>query len=187
MSLKSILPATTYILSLLLNLNLHSQEEFPASFILEKDTIFQGTTFKSGSQIYLSHAGQIEKIVLNEDQVITDLSFGKSFAHVWKKGTILIYKNLLAGRQMPEIPNKIISTMDQTLFDHQIPTNCELSPSSMILTMGQNKKYDVTNIQIICPKPFRIKGKEIQAGTAVQIYSKNKVTQYNEKYQEIEI
>ncbi|MDF3823296.1 hypothetical protein P3G55_25660, partial [Leptospira sp. 96542] len=42
MSLKSILPATTYILSLLLNLNLHSQEEFPASFILEKDTIFQG-------------------------------------------------------------------------------------------------------------------------------------------------
>lgn len=168
-------------------MDLSSEERYSVIFHLEKDALFQGTTFKAGSQVYLSEAGQIEKVVLGQDQIITDKSFAQTFPHVWKKGTTLIYKNIFADKPMPEIPRTIFTVADQSVFGYVLPNNCELSPSTMILTMGNKKEYEVSGIQVVCPTSFKIKGKEILSGKTIQIHSKDKVTQYNEKYQEIEI
>ncbi|MCZ8155857.1 MAG: hypothetical protein O9264_07045 [Leptospira sp.] len=179
--------AIILLLLCILGINIFAEENYPVNFVLDKDTVFQGTTFKSGSKIYLNDAGQIEKVILNQDQVITDFTFRKAFAHIWKKDTVLIYKTLFRDRPMPEIPNKIITVKDQYVFGFLLPPNCELSPSTMILTVGNKKDYEVSSIEVNCPTAFKIKEKDIAPLTTIQIHSKEKVTRYNKDYREEEI
>ncbi|WCL49109.1 hypothetical protein [Leptospira sp. GIMC2001] len=173
---------------LLLNMGIFADEEnYVANFTLEKDAIFQGTTFKSGTEIFLSDEGQIAKVILGSDQAITDKTFIKTFPHIWKKGTVFYYASLFKERQMPEIPKKIILMSEHKIFGHTIPASCELTTANMIMTMGNQKEYTVSEIQVNCPVAYKIKGKQIDPGVTINIHSKEKVTKYNDKYEQVDI
>ncbi len=45
--------AIILLLLCILGINIFAEENYPVNFVLDKDTVFQGTTFKSGSKIYL--------------------------------------------------------------------------------------------------------------------------------------
>lgn len=174
--------------NLIFNFGLSADNEnFIANFKIDKDALIQGTTFKSGTEFFLSDEGQIAKVILGTDQAITDQTFIKTFPHIWKKGTILYYRSMFSGRQMPEIPSKIILTSEHKIFGHTIPAKCELSTSNMTMTMGNTKEFTVNDIKVSCPVAFKIKGKDIEPGVSINIHSKEKVTKYNDKYEEVEI
>ncbi|WP_411823486.1 hypothetical protein [Leptospira sp. 'Mane'] len=157
------------------------------SFVLDKAAVFQGTTFSQGSEVHLSQEGQIFKVILGQDQRLAEQTFKESFPHIWKKGTVLMYTSAFSENQMKPVPSKIYLNSDQNIFGFIIPAKCELNPSYMIMTMNGKTEFNIDNIQVQCPFEFKIKSSNIPKDKLVQIHSKKKVTEYNDKYEQVEI
>jgi hypothetical protein len=136
--------------------------------ILDSPKVVQGTTFSKGSQLIFDADGFLRTAVLGEDQPILDIAHKKFFPHVFKKDTIIQYKEPKTTFgdpiKFPEIPKTVTTRKTVEVFGFSFGPG-----STFIFPTEAKKPY----LGIAIEKTFtdiEINGKKVPSGSTILLF-----------------
>lgn len=146
--------------------------------ILESPRAVQGTTFTKGSRLIFDAEGNLRTATLGEDQTILDIGHKKVFPHVFKKGTMIQYREPKTTFgdpiKFPEIPKTVTIRKPVEVFGFTF------GPGSTFIFPTEGKK---PYLGIAIERTFydlEVNGKKIPSGSTVLLFEeKDKIRVLN--------
>ncbi len=146
--------------------------------ILDSPKVVQGTTFSKGSQLIFDGDGFLRTAVLGEDQPILDISHKKFFPHIFKKETMIQYKEPKTTFgdpiKFPEIPKTVTTRKPVEVFGFTFGPG-----STFIFPTEAKKPY----LGIAIERTFsdlEINGKKVPSGSTILLFEeKDKIRVLN--------
>ena len=142
--------------------------------ILAKSEVIQGTTFSAGTSIKTKDKGLLASVTLGADQAIADVNYGKAFPYLFKKGTLLEYRDSIIFAK-PEMPSVITINEKHVVMGVELPAGTRIEPGVASGTMDGKPVYSVMFIQAQLGEDAVIKGKQFKAFEYIQIYPGKKI------------
>lgn len=137
--------------------------------VLAKSEVIQGTTFSAGTAIKTKDKGLLATVTLGADQAIADVNYGKAFPYVFKKGTLLEYRDSIIFAK-PEMPSVITINEKHKVMGVELPAGTRIEPGVASGTVGDKQVYTVGFIQAQLGEDIAIKGRKFKAFEYIQIY-----------------